>query len=102
MKTTLRLDYYSFMKGNFLILILTWILMNFSGPIPQTYSSLFFKSLGADDFLLGIIGFAGSITLALVQFPGGYLADKHGRRRLIVTMTYGMTFAYILFIFAPS
>jgi MFS family permease len=102
MKTTLRLDYYSFMKGNFLILILTWILMSFSGPIPQTYSSLFFKSLGADDFLLGVIGFAGSITLALVQFPGGYLADKHGRRRLIVTMTYGMTFSYILFIFAPS
>jgi MFS family permease len=102
MKTTLRLDYYSFMKGNFLILILTWILMNFSGPIPQTYSSLFFKSLGANDFLLGVIGFAGSITLALVQFPGGYLADKHGRRRLIVTMTYGMTFSYILFIFAPS
>jgi DHA1 family multidrug resistance protein-like MFS transporter len=102
MKTTLRLNYYSFMKGNFLILILTWTLMNFAGPIPQTYSSLFFKSLGADDFLLGVIGFAGSITLALVQFPGGYLADKHGRRRLIVTMTYGMTFSYILFIFAPS
>jgi MFS family permease len=75
--------------------------MNFSGPISQTYSSLFFKNLGANDFLLGVIGFAGSV-IAFVQFPSGYLADKHGRRRLIVTMTYGMTFSYILFILAPS
>ncbi len=76
--------------------------MNFTGPIPQTYSSLFFKGLGANDFLLGVIGFAGSIALALVQFPGGYLADKHGRRLLIVTMTYGVALSTIFFILAPS
>jgi MFS family permease len=76
--------------------------MNFSGPIPSTYSSLYFKGLGANDFLLGVIGFAGSIALALVQFPGGYLADKHGRRWLVVTMTYGMTMSYIFFIIAPT
>jgi MFS family permease len=103
MKPFSRLEnHYSFIRGNFLILIITWILMNFSGPIPQTYSSLYFKDLGANDFLLGVIGFAGSIALALVQFPGGYFADKHGRRWLIVTMTYGMTLAYLFFIFAQS
>jgi MFS family permease len=103
MKSALHLqNSYSFIKGNFLILILTWILMNFSGPIPSTYSSLYFKGLGANDFLLGVIGFAGSIALALVQFPGGYLADKHGRRWLVVTMTYGMTLSYIFFIIAPT
>jgi DHA1 family multidrug resistance protein-like MFS transporter len=103
MKPISRLEnHYSFIRGNFLILILSWILMNFSGPIPQTYSSLYFKSLGANDFLLGVIGFTGSIALALVQFPGGYFADKHGRRWLVVTMTYGMTLSYFFFVFAPS
>ena len=103
MKPVSRLEnHYSFIRGNFLILIITWILMSFSGPIPQTYSSLYFIDLGANDFLLGVIGFAGSIALALVQFPGGHFADKHGRRWLIVTMTYGMTLSYIFFIFAPS
>jgi MFS family permease len=76
--------------------------MFFSGPIPSTYSSLYFKGLGANDFIIGVIGFAGSIALALVQFPGGYLADKHGRRWLVVTMTFGVTFATAFFIFAPS
>jgi quinol-cytochrome oxidoreductase complex cytochrome b subunit len=38
----------AFIQGNFLILIITWILMNFTGPIPQkTCSSLYFKGLGA-------------------------------------------------------
>jgi hypothetical protein len=53
--------------------------MNFTGPIPQTYQSLHLKGLGADDFLLGVIGFAGSIALALIQFPSGYLADRHAK-----------------------
>ncbi|MGA3191191.1 MAG: MFS transporter [Candidatus Bathyarchaeia archaeon] len=97
-----RANRYSFLRGNFLILMISWILMNFAGPIPQTYQSLYFKGLGATDFLLGVIGFAGSIALALVQFPGGYLADKHGRRLLVVTMTYGLALSYVFFVLAPS
>ncbi len=95
-------DRYSFVRGNFLILIITWVLMNFSGPIPSTYSSVFFKSLGSNDFLLGVISFGGYIALAVVQFPGGYLADSRGRRSLVVTMTYGVALSFTFFIFAPS
>lgn len=49
-----------------------------------------------------VIGFAGSIAITLVQFPGGYLADKHGRRWLVYTMTFGVALSYIFFVFAPS
>jgi MFS family permease len=90
------------LRGNFLILTLSWAIMYFAGPIPQTYASLYYLSLGADKFLLSVIGFAGSIALALVQFPGGYLADKHGRRWLVSTMTYGLAIGAFFFIIAPS
>jgi MFS family permease len=93
---------YAFIRGNFLILLISWVLMFFSGPIPSTYSSLYFKGLGANDLTIGVIGFAGSMALALVQFPGGLLADQHGRRWLVVTMTFGVTFSVVFFIFAPS
>jgi MFS family permease len=84
-------------------MVITWILMYSTSPISGTYASEYFKTvLGADDFLLSIITFAGLIAIALVQFPGGYLADKHGRRWLIYTMTFGVTFAYLFFVFAPS
>jgi MFS family permease len=90
------------LRGNFLILTLSWVIMYSAGPIPQTYASLYYLSLGADAFLLSIIGFAGSVAIALVQLPGGYLADKHGRRWLVATMTYGLAFGTFFFIFAPS
>ncbi len=90
------------LKGNFLILTLSWAIMYFAGPIPQTYASLYYLSLDADEFLLSVIAFAGSIALAFVQFPGGYLADKHGRRWLVSTMTYGLAVGAFFFIIAPS
>ena len=90
------------LRGNFLLITLSWIVMFAAQPIPDTYASLFYIHLGADEFLLGIIGFAGSIAVALVQFPGGYLADKHGRRWLVATMTFGLAIGTLFFIFAPS
>lgn len=90
------------LRGNFLLITITWIILFAAQPIPDTYASLFYLHLGADAFMLSIIGFAGSIAVALVQFPGGYLADKHGRRWLIVTMTFGLAFGSLFFIFAPS
>ena len=91
------------MKGNFLILTITWVLMYFALPIPNTYASKYFKDvLGASDFILSVIAFSGSIAIALVQFPGGYMADKHGRRWLVYTMTFGVAFSSIFFVIAPS
>ena len=92
----------AFLRGNFLLITVSWIILFAAQPIPDTYSSLFYLHLGADTFLLSIIGFAGSLAVALVQFPGGYLADKHGRRGLIVSMTFGLAIGSLFFIFAPS
>ncbi|MDH5634692.1 MAG: MFS transporter, partial [Candidatus Bathyarchaeota archaeon] len=35
-------------------------------------------------------------------FPGGYLADKFGRKWLISTMTFGVALSFILYALAPS
>jgi MFS family permease len=90
------------LRGNFLIITISWIIFFFAQPIPDTYASLYYIHLGADVFLISIMGFVGSIAIALVQFPGGYLADKHGRRWLIVSMTFGIAIGSLFFIFAPS
>ncbi len=90
------------LRGNFLLITITWIIMFSAQPIPDTYASLFYLHLGASELLLSVMGFAGSIVVALVQFPGGYLADKHGRRWLIISMTFGIGIGSLFFIFAPS
>lgn len=77
--------------------------MFFAAPIPNTYASKYFKDvLGADDFALSVINFSGLLALALVQFPGGYLADKHGRRSLVYTLTFGVALFSTFFVLAPS
>jgi MFS family permease len=71
-------------------------------PIPDTYSSLYYLSLGATPFILSVMFFVGSLAIAFVQFPGGYLADKHGRRWLTAVMSFGLALGYLFFILAPS
>lgn len=74
---------FSFFKGNYLILLISWILMDFAGELPGTYYSDYVIQLGGSPSILGLITFASLLALASVQFPGGYLADKYGRRWLI-------------------
>lgn len=95
---------FSFVKGNYLILIISWVLMDIAMEMPAPYYQQYVDELGGKTFTmaLGIIGAANFFAMALVAIPGGYLADKYGRRWLISTMTFGMAFSYLFFAFAPT
>jgi MFS family permease len=100
--TKLR-DEFSFVRGNYLILIISWILMDFAGEMPALYYGPFVMyDLGATAPILGFIGFVSILVLAAVQFPGGYLADRYGRKWLISTLTFGVALSFIFHIVAPS
>ncbi|HVO36767.1 MAG TPA: MFS transporter, partial [Candidatus Acidoferrum sp.] len=58
--------------------------------------------LGGTPLIIGIMEFSSFIALASVQFLGGYLADKHGRRDIIVTFTFAIAFANLFCALAPS
>ena len=98
---TLRSE-FSFIKGNYAIIVISWILIDFAGELPGTYYSLYVLNLGATVTILGLIGFTSFLVLASVQFPGGYLADKFGRKWLVSTMTFGVALSYIFYMIAPS
>ena len=93
---------FAFIRGNFLILLASWTLMNFASAIPNTYYSLYILALGGTTVIIGVIGSISSLILGLIQFPGGYLADKHGRRWLVVSMTFGVATSYLVYAVAPS
>lgn len=93
---------FSFFKGNYLILIISWILMDFAGELPGTYYSDYVIELGGSATILGLITFVSMLALASVQFPGGYLADKYGRRWLVSTLTFGVAIAHVFYAAAPS
>jgi len=94
---------FSFIGGNYLILVVSWVIMDIGFEMPTPYFQQYVDALGGNVFpmALGIIGFANFFAMALVAVPGGFLADKFGRRWLITTMTFGMAFSFLFFAIAP-
>ncbi len=95
---------FSFITGNYRILIISWMIMDLAMEMPVPNFQYYVQALGGKEFplALGVIGLANFLGMAIVAFPGGYLADRYGRRWLITTMTFGLTFSYILFMLAPT
>ena len=90
------------MRGNILVLIVSWVFTEFSTSMIYPYQSLYIRDLGASPFILGLMSSMGYFLLCLVRIPGSYLADKYGRRSIIVAMTYGVATSYLFYIFAPD
>jgi MFS family permease len=93
---------FSFIQGNLLINTITLTLILVTAAIPYTYYSKFVEGLGGSPSIVGVIGLLSHATLALVQIPGGYLADKHGRRQITIIMTFAISGTYFLFAIAPN
>jgi MFS family permease len=94
---------FSFVSGNYRVLIISWVIMDIAMETPVPYYQPYVQALGGKEFpmALGIIGLANFLAMAAVAFPGGYLADKYGRRWLITTMTFGLALSYLFFVLAP-
>ena len=97
----LRSD-FDFLHGNFLVMVLSWLVLDFFTELPGTYYPLYVKALGGTASTIGLIGAVQNVAVALVQVPGGYLTDKYGRRWLIVSMTFVSAFARLFYAYAPS
>jgi MFS family permease len=93
---------FSFITGNYQILVVSWIIMDLAMEMPVPNFQYYVQALGGTGVALGIIGFANFLAMAIVAFPGGYLADKYGRRWLITTMTFGMALSFLFFALAPT
>jgi len=98
----LKGDLRSILRGNVLILFITWVLLSFGNNMVHKFDGLYFKALGASDIWLGYMGAITFGMMALLQIPGGHIADTFGRRRVIVVFTFVMAFSMLIFAFAPS
>lgn len=93
---------FSFITGNFRILVVSWMIMDLAMEMPQPNFQYYVEALGGTGIALGIIGLANFLSMAAVAFPGGYLADRYGRRWLVTTMTFAMALSNLFFAFAPT
>jgi len=93
---------FTFLRGNLLLLIICYTIFHFSYSVHSPFRSPYIRELGASPFLIGLMTSAGSAILALIRIPGAHIADKYGRRRVIVLFTYGAALAYLIYALAPD
>lgn len=90
------------MRGNLLTLIVSWLFVFFTFSMTFSFESPFFRELGAPPEIIGIMGSVGAMVLGLVRIPGAVLADRYGRRQIIVMMTFVIALSFLFYIFAPD
>lgn len=93
---------FSFITGNFKLLMVSWFIIDFFAELPGTYFPLFVKALGGTATSVGLVMSAEIFARALVQIPGGYITDKYGRKWIIVSMTLLAGISRIIYILAPN
>ena len=93
---------FAFMRGNLLTLIVSWLFVYFTFALVFSFESPFFRELGAPPFVIGLMGSTGAAILGIMRIPGAYIADKYGRKQIIVMMTFLIAFSYVFYVFAPD
>lgn len=69
---------------NIKVLTVSHLFSAFSFRLWMPYWSLYALGLGANKEMLGLLSMVQACALLLLQLPGGILADRLGRKRLIV------------------
>jgi len=91
-----------FLRGNILVLILTNVIWIFALRMILPFVPLYALALNATKPQVGLIQ-ALRFTAMLLTFPiAGYLTDKLGRIRIIVTSGYLSSAVYLLLALAPD
>lgn len=62
----------------------------------------YLESLGASVAAVGLFGTAEDFFDAVYQYPGGWLADRWGRRRAFLTFLAAAAAGYLIYLFSPA
>ena len=62
----------------------------------------YLESLGAGVAAVGLFGTAEDFFDALYQYPGGWLADRWGRRKAFLTFLAAAFVGYLIYFFSPA
>ena len=87
---------------NFRVLNLADMIFLLGGNLWWTFQPLYILALGASKEELGILMMFGSAMMLIPQIPGGILADRFGRKKVILCGAMLRLLPPIIFIFATN
>ena len=90
------------MQGNVLVLTVCSSLWRISTGIIWPFLSLYVIALGGEYETIGQVMAVGNIASMLLYPLGGYIADFHGRIKVMAYMTYVYAVTFLIFVFTQS
>ena len=100
MKRDSILGELSFLRGNLLVLVASYTVFGVVSGLIEPFRSPYIRELGASPLVLGLLSSLSFAILALIRLPGAYIADRYGRRKIIVVFTFGAALSYGFYVFA--
>lgn len=77
-------------------------LQYFFVSLTQRYQPIYIVGLGADSLQLGLANGIGGVAGAVISLPTGWLADKHGIRRMFLVGTPLAALGSLIFALSPD
>ncbi|TRO49070.1 MFS transporter [Candidatus Bathyarchaeota archaeon] len=78
------------------------LISKFSIGLTQQYQSIYVSALGAGAMELGLVSSVGGVASTLLTVPVGWLADRYGIRRMLITGLGVLLMSFVAFGLAPS
>ena len=79
-----------------------FFLLGLGEELWKKFLPKYMESLGAGPGVIGVFGTAKDFLDAVYQYPGGWLADRLGRRRAFLTFIAIASAGYLIYLFSPS
>jgi len=90
------------MRGNVLVLTVCSTLWRVSVDIIWPYLSLYVIALGGKYETIGQVMAIGNLASMILYPLGGYIADFHGRIKIMAYMTYIYALTFLIFVFSNT
>jgi MFS family permease len=97
----LKEEFY-FVRGTFLFILIVSLLNGFLIGLYGPFRSQYIIALGATPFLLGLMGSLTSLITVIIQIPGGYMADRYGRKIILTIFTFSAALGFLIYAIAPD
>lgn len=78
------------------------LLISLGEELWKKFLPKFLEALGASVVAIGFFGTVKDLLDAIYQYPGGWLADRLGRRKAFLIFIALASVGYLIFLFSPS
>ncbi len=90
------------LERNILVMLGSILILGMGEELWMRFLPKYLEQLGATAWIIAIYGTLKDLLDAVYQYPGGWLADRIGRKKSLILFTILAIVGYFLYLLAPS